>query len=118
MVFGFAALWDRTVAHHEDRADDDVIESCALITVPPNALMWEINNTAASMPAILHRDNYEAWLTAPAAQAKSLLRTYPAERMVTHAVSPRINSLKYDDAWLLRPGDHFFSIGRVEKRNT
>jgi putative SOS response-associated peptidase YedK len=106
MVFGFAALWDRTVVASDDQGedpDDDVIESCALITVPPNPLMAEINNTAAYMPAILHRDDYDAWLTAPAAKAKSLLRPYPAERMLTHAVSPRLNSLKYDDAWLLRP---------------
>ena len=98
-VFGFAALWDRSVVKEED----DVIESCALITVPPNPLVAEVHNTFGRMPAILHRDDYERWLTAPPAVAASLLRTYPQECMVTHPVSPRINSLQNDDEWLIRP---------------
>jgi putative SOS response-associated peptidase YedK len=55
------------------------------------------------MPAILHRDEYDHWLHGSTARARSLLRTYPQERMVAHAVSPRINSLKYDDEQLIRP---------------
>jgi len=98
-VFGFAALWDRSVR----KDDDDVIEGCALITVPPNPLIAEVHNALGRMPAILRREDYETWLTAPAAEARELLQPYPQERMVTHPVSPRVNSLQSDDEWLIRP---------------
>ena len=93
-VFGVAALWDRTV--RDD--DDDVIESCAMLTVPSNPLLAD--SMSARMPAILRREDYDAWLRG-APEAGSLLRTYPHEQMVAHAVSPRINSLKYDDGGLI-----------------
>jgi putative SOS response-associated peptidase YedK len=97
-VFGVAALWDRFVTE-----DDDVIEGCALITVPANDLIAQIDQTRSQMPAILHRDSYQLWLSGRPAQAKSLLNAYPAERMVTHAVGPHVNFLKYDDPSLIRP---------------
>jgi putative SOS response-associated peptidase YedK len=97
-VFGVAALWDRIVTD-----DDDVIEGCALITVPPNDLLAEIDTAGGQMPAILHRDSYQTWLSGRPAQAKSLLNAYPAERMVTHAVGPHVNFLEYDDPSLIRP---------------
>jgi putative SOS response-associated peptidase YedK len=97
-VFGVAALWDRITTD-----EDDVIEGCALITVPANSLLSEIDNTCGQMPVILHRDSYETWLSGRPAQAKSLLNTYPSERMVTHAVGPHVNFLEYDDPSLIRP---------------
>jgi len=98
-VFGVAGIWDRSVNTDED----DVIESCAIVTVPQNALLTDVHNTSRQMPAILHRDEYMPWLSGSTARARSLLRTYPEDRMVAHAVSPRINSLKYDDEQLIRP---------------
>jgi putative SOS response-associated peptidase YedK len=97
-VFGVAALWDRFVTD-----DDDVIEGCALVTVPPNTLLAEIDNTGGQMPAILHRDEYQTWLNGRPAQAKRLLQTYPPERMVTHPVGPHVNFLEYDGPSLIRP---------------
>ena len=98
-VFGFAAVWDRSVVQE----DDDVIEGCALITVPPNPLLAEVHNTFGRMPAILRRDEYEQWLMGPVSRASSLLRTYPRDAMVTHAVSHRVESLQDDDELLIRP---------------
>jgi putative SOS response-associated peptidase YedK len=98
-VFGVAGLWDRSV----NKDEDDVIEGCTLLTVPPNPLLAEVHNTCDRMPAILHRDDYEPWLRGSTARARSLLRTLPQDKMVAHAVSPRINSLKYDDDQLIRP---------------
>jgi putative SOS response-associated peptidase YedK len=97
-VFGVAALWDRFVTD-----DDDVIEGCALVTVPPNSLLSELDNTVTQMPAILHRDSYDTWLSGRPAQAKDLLSSYPPDRMVTHAVGPHVNFLEYDDPSLIRP---------------
>jgi putative SOS response-associated peptidase YedK len=99
-VFGVAALWERTVIDGED-----VIDSCALLTVPANPLMAEIDDRNRQMPAILRRDEYDGWLTSAAGRAQSLLRPYPLERMVTHPVGPRVNYLEYDDPWLIRPAE-------------
>jgi putative SOS response-associated peptidase YedK len=98
-VFGVAALWERTVLEE----GEDVVESCALVTVPTNPLLAEIDDGSGQMPAILRRQDYDDWLTATGAKAHSLLQTYPAERMLTHPVSPRVNYLEYDDALLIRP---------------
>lgn len=98
-VFGVAAVWDRTV----DKDEDDVIEGCAILTVAPNDLLADVHNTSQRMPAILHRDEYDSWLRGSTARARSLLRTYPQERMVVHAVSPRVNSLNNNDEQLIKP---------------
>src|ERR1700742_1095501 len=97
-VFGVAAVWDRFVTD-----DDDVIEGCAIITVPSNSLLAEIDGESGQMPVILRRDEYQTWLNGRPAQAKELLQTYPPERMVTHAVGPHVNFLEYDDPSLIRP---------------
>ena len=49
-MFGFAGLWDRSVS-----AEGVALESCTIITMPPNALMAEIHNAKQRMPAILQR---------------------------------------------------------------
>lgn len=97
-VFGVAGLWERTVLEE----GEDVIESCALLTVPANRLIAEIDDDQ-QMPAILHREDYDEWLTSTVSKARSLLRTYPLERMVTHPVGPRVNYPEFDDAELIRP---------------
>jgi len=98
-VFGVAAVWDRTEA--ED--GDDVIEGCALITVPSNALLAELQGAQAAMPAILDRRDYAVWLTGAPAVARTVLNPFPPRQMIAHPVSPRINSSRYDDDQLIRP---------------
>jgi len=99
-VFGVAALWERSVIDGED-----VIDNCALLTVPANPLVGEIEDPNRQMPAILHQKDYHKWLTAAAAPAQSLLRPYPLERMVTHPVGPWVNYLQYDDPGMIRPAE-------------
>jgi putative SOS response-associated peptidase YedK len=96
-VFAVAALWDRT----EDE-EGDVIEGCAILTVPSNAPLASIQTANREMPAILAADDYEAWLRGTPVQARALLRTAPDTLLSSHAVSPRINSLACDDASLVR----------------
>lgn len=97
-VFGIAAVWDRS-----EGDDDHVIESCAIVTLPANSLLAGIDNVERRMPAILRRKHYNTWLTATPAEARGVLAPYPAGWMEAHAVSPRINSLKHDDATLIQP---------------
>lgn len=98
LVFGVAVVWERSVTD-----DDDVIESCALVTVPANPLLAEIDNTTGQMPAILRRDNYDSWLRSNVTEANGLLETYPQTRMVSHPVAPHVNDLELDEPWLIQP---------------
>lgn len=96
-VLAVAGLWDRT----EDE-EGDVIEGCAILTVPANALLASIQTATQEMPAILDPEECEAWLRGTPAEARSLLRTAPDTLLKSHAVSPKINSLSCDDETLVR----------------
>jgi putative SOS response-associated peptidase YedK len=98
LVFGAAVLWERSVSE-----DDEVIESCALLTVPANPLLAEIDGASDQMPAILHREDYDSWLRARVADARELLATYPQTRMVCHPVGPYVNDPALDGPQLIRP---------------
>jgi putative SOS response-associated peptidase YedK len=100
-VFGFAALWDRSIA-----ADGSAIESCAHITMTANALMRDVHNSGNNphrMPAILRQEDHEAWLGGTAEEARAALAQYPADLMVAYPVSTRVNSPKNNDASLVTP---------------
>lgn len=103
-LFAIAALWDRT----ETEEGDDVIESCSWITVASNSLLRDVNNTTASMPAILERKDYDEWLHGTPEQAASVLRTLDAQVMRAHPISPRVNALRYDDPALISPVEPAF----------
>jgi putative SOS response-associated peptidase YedK len=97
-VFGLAAIWDRS-----ESDDDDVIESCSIICVPPNELMMAVANTEGRMPAILRRKDYQTWLRGTPVEAKAVLHPYKPAGMQAYTISPRINSTAPDDAGLIRP---------------
>jgi len=98
LVFGVAVLWERSVTD-----EDVVVESCALVTVPANPLLAEIDNATGRMPAILRREDYDTWLRSSVPEASALLQTYPQTRMVSHAVAPHVNDLEFDEPWLIQP---------------
>jgi len=95
-VFGFAGLWDRSVT-----VEGAAIESCTIITMPPNALMAEIHNAKQRMPAILQSTEIEAWLTGSTDDARAALKSYPDDLMHAQKVSTRVNSPKNNDARLI-----------------
>jgi putative SOS response-associated peptidase YedK len=97
-VFGVAAIWDRSV-----KDKDDVIESCAILCVPPNDLMIRVANTECRMPAILRRRDYQAWLRGTPVEAKAALQPYKQDWMEAYRVSPKVNSRNADDATLILP---------------
>jgi putative SOS response-associated peptidase YedK len=102
-LFGFAALWDRSF-----KPDGQVIESCALVTMPGNEFMRRIHNTGAHpfrMPALLAKEDREQWLTGSPVEAKAVLKQYPQDCMVTYQVSTRVNTPKNDDPGLIEPVD-------------
>ena len=99
-VFGVAAIWDRS-----ETEDDDVIESCAIVCVPPNDLMISIANTDGRMPAILRRKDYQTWLRGTPVAAKVTLEPYRKSGMQAYPVSPRINSTAPDDLGLIQAAE-------------
>jgi len=100
-LFAFAGLWDWSV-----RNDGAVIESCAHITMPANELMADIHNAGnhpRRMPAILRRGHHEIWLKGTNAEARAVLAPYPADLMVAHLVSTRVNSVRNNGPDLIEP---------------
>jgi putative SOS response-associated peptidase YedK len=98
LAFGVAVLWERSVSD-----DDEVVESCALLTVPANALLAEIATASDQMPAILRREDYDSWLRSRVVDAQALLTSYPPTRMVCHPVGPYVNDPGLDGPELIRP---------------
>jgi putative SOS response-associated peptidase YedK len=97
-VAAFAGLWDAS------RTDSgETIESVTHITVPANQLVGEIHNTKHRMPAILSREDREAWLTGTPEEAWAVLKPYPDEHTVAWPVSTRVNTPKNNDAALIEP---------------
>jgi putative SOS response-associated peptidase YedK len=95
-ILGFAALWDSS-----KRDDGVTVESCTIVTMPANALMTEIHNVKHRMPAILTKEDRDAWLTTTPDDAFKLLRQYPDTHMVATPVSKRVNTPKNNDAELI-----------------
>jgi putative SOS response-associated peptidase YedK len=63
--------------------------------MPANELMKHVHNAGNNphrMPAILRRDDHEAWLNGTAEQARETLRQYDAGLMVAYEVTGKVNS--------------------------
>jgi putative SOS response-associated peptidase YedK len=97
-IFAFAGLWDSSIT-----AEGRRVESCVHITLPANRLLAEIHNTQHRMPAILAREDREAWLSGSPDDAWAALKPYPDEHMVAWPVSTRVNKPDHDDAELITP---------------
>jgi putative SOS response-associated peptidase YedK len=97
-VFAFAGLWDASKT-----AQGTWVESCVHLTMPANRLLAEVHNTQHRMPAILAREDREAWLSGTPEEAWATLKPYPDEHMVAWPVSSRVNKPANDDAQLIEP---------------
>lgn len=100
-LYAFAGLWDRWRDPHAQQS----LETFCIITVPSNKLLEPMHDR---MPAILDPEDYDRWLTPapagaddPAHLPASLLRTYPAEKMLAWKVDRRVGNVKNDDAGLV-----------------
>jgi putative SOS response-associated peptidase YedK len=54
------------------------------------------------MPAILAAQDLDTWLRGPADAARIALKQYPADTMMAHPVSTRVNTPKNNDPALLQ----------------
>ncbi len=91
--FAFAGLWEQWRG-----PDEDIIDSCAIITTEPNPVVSAVHNR---MPAILAEKHYDTWLD-PSHQntdtLDALLKPYDASPMVATPVSPHVNNPRNDDS--------------------
>ena len=94
--FAFAGIWDRW------RANDRVINSCAIITTKANELLATIHTR---MPVILPPELYDFWLNEDSREPelKDILMPFPAAEMTSHAVSYEVNDVRNEGEHLLRP---------------
>jgi putative SOS response-associated peptidase YedK len=90
-MFAFAGLWEEWNA-----PDGSPLRTCTIITTNPNHFMADIHDR---MPAILRREDEDAWLdteTKDVPHLLSLLRPYPDEELAAHPVSTQVNSPVFD----------------------
>lgn len=106
-TFALAGLWDYSYTPAGER-----IVSCAVITMRANDLMAEIHNHTGGkplsreqrrMPAILLKEDLDAWLTGTVEQAKGCLKEYPSGLMVAWPVSDRVNTPRNNTPDLVQP---------------
>jgi putative SOS response-associated peptidase YedK len=89
--FGFAGLWECWRA-----TDGAMLETCALITTEPNALMGPIHDR---MPVMLTPDQFGPWLDPRLTQPGDLaplLRTPSAGTMNAIAVGPHVSNVRHE----------------------
>lgn len=94
--FAIAGIWESALV------DGQRIHSAAIIVTAANALVAELHDR---MPVILDADDYERWLQpeASAAEAKKLIRPFPAKRMESYPVSRIVNSYENDTEECIAP---------------
>ncbi len=96
--FCMAGLWETWRP-----AAGDPRHTCAILTTTANDLLRPIHDR---MPVILHRNDYERWLTAqPDATAglRDLLQPFPAEAMEAWPVDTLVNSPRNDGPECVMP---------------
>ena len=96
--FAFAGVWERW-----ERMEGNPLDSCALITTAPNAVMKPIHYR---MPVILHPTAYALWLDDSMHHPQGLmglLQPYPHEEMEAFPVSPLVNNPLNDSPECLQP---------------
>ena len=95
--FAFAGLFERWLS-----PAGEVLDTCTIITTQANALLSPLHDR---MPAIIAPVAYDRWLDVANADTAPLFAPYPPEAMMYYPVSLRVNSVKNDDASLIKRVD-------------
>ena len=91
-----AGVWDRWV----DRRTGEVVESCAVVTTEPNALMAGIHDR---MPVVVGPDEREVWLYGAADEARHVLRPYDPAAMTAWAVDRAVGNVQTEGPGCVAP---------------
>ena len=100
-VITFAGIWSSW------QSPDGIVESCAILTTEPNALMSSIHNR---MPVILDEDWASIWLDDAADKPALMEAMKPHEwqTMQAREVDPAVGSARNDGPHLLEPRSSLF----------
>jgi len=91
-------IWDRSVTD-----EDDVIESCSIICVPPNELMMAVANTDGRMHAICAAKTIKPGSKERRLRRRQALRPYKQGRYAGLSDQPAHYSTAPDDPGLISP---------------
>ena len=92
-LFAFGGLYERWLS-----AEGEVLDTCTIVTTAANELLLPVHDR---MPMIVARRDYERWLDPANAEVRDLIAPFPSSEMAYYPISPRVNSVKHDDAKLL-----------------
>jgi putative SOS response-associated peptidase YedK len=95
VVLALAGVWDswRT-------PEGAILETCAIVTTEANDLLRRLHER---MPVIIGPGDYEAWLSAPPADALAVARPFPSGKLRTWPVSTRVNRATEEGPDLVNP---------------
>jgi putative SOS response-associated peptidase YedK len=97
-LFAFAGLWDEW-----KNPEGKIIESCTILTTTSNSLLTDIHDR---MPVIVPPEKYDLWLNPDVEDfeaVREILKPYDPNLMRHYPVSPKVNSVKNDDAECAAP---------------
>lgn len=95
-LLGLAGIWEQW-----DR-QEQLLETCAIITTSPNKLIEPIHNR---MPVIINKTDYSTWLdsTTPIEAVHHLLKPYPNELLIVYPVDRKVGNPRINDASCIQP---------------
>ena len=99
-VFALAGIWESW-----EYPGQQVLETCSILTTGANAVMRPIHHR---MPVIVPEADWRLWFSLDEAQqdaVAALLQPAPADLLITHPVTSRVNSPAFDDPACLEPVD-------------
>lgn len=97
-VFALAGIWERW-----EYPGGKALETCSILTTAANGVMRPIHHR---MPVIVPESDWRLWFSLDEAQQEAvlgLLKPAPADLLIAHPVSRRVNSPAHDDPSLVEP---------------
>jgi putative SOS response-associated peptidase YedK len=103
-LFAFAGIWEE---FENEKGENN--HTFSILTTQPNSIVSEIHDR---MPVIIKREDEKKWLNSYSTEESllTILQPYPTESMVSHTVSPLVNSVYNDGPAIIRktsPMDQF-----------
>ena len=103
-LFAFAGIWEEY-----ETISGEIQHTFLILTTSPNELVEEVHDR---MPVIISRENEKKWLDKYTSEVDlmNMLKTFPAELMMSYPVSPLVNSVQNDSPGIIRktsPMDQF-----------
>ncbi|MBE0567586.1 MAG: SOS response-associated peptidase [Krumholzibacteria bacterium] len=97
-VFALAGIWERW-----QYPGDRVLETCSILTTVANGVVRPLHHR---MPVIIPQQDWRQWFSLDEAQQEAvmaLLKPAPADLLLAHPVTRRVNSPAFDDPACLEP---------------